>query len=82
MKCRLGIISTSETIGEPQFLQKRRLTALPLSPRSTNVPRLLSPSNVTDPAGMPTMIDIAVPLWRWQLSQWQTAVIAGCASLR
>jgi hypothetical protein len=75
-----GADSISDTIGEPQLLQNWRRTLLPLSPWSRYSLRVFSSSILNEFLVTPTIIEKAVPLWRWQFSQWQTPVIIGSLS--
>jgi hypothetical protein len=58
-----------DTIGEPQLLQKRRLTAPPVSPESRYSEKLPLSMNDIDSSGTARMIEKAVPVCFWQFLQ-------------
>lgn len=82
MNAAPGTDSTIETIGDPQFLQKRRRTAPPVAPVSRYSER--DPASVidSDSSGTATIIENAVPVCFWQFGQWHIAVMLGSAEHR
>jgi len=65
-----------EMIGEPQFPQKCRSTCTVPDGSSPGSPYIfMSPLTVKLSAAVTRLTENAPPLWRWQWSQWQTAVL-------
>src|SRR3954451_22734798 len=77
-----GWASTALKIGDPQPEQKcRRVVPWWTSPVVSN-DASVSPSTMNASRCTPTTTEKAVPVWRWQSLQWQTACANGSDSRR